>query len=135
MITVQYIVVRRDLIDKLGVGTLVTQVSHASMAPLTNKLRENLNKTIEDLFDNETKQWIIGRFTKIILEVPDKSSLLNITERLFADGIDFVKIEEFTLGGELTCIGLKPYNKGRVAPYFKGLSLLGSKMNKDENKY
>lgn len=123
---VQYILVRRDLVDKLGEGVLATQVSHASLAPITKQLRGNSNEVLENVLDKETKRWVEGSFVKLVLEVPDKSKLTEIMQRLYADGIKYEKIQESTLDGELTCIGLKPYDKGRVAPYFKGLPLLGS---------
>lgn len=130
---VQYIVVRRDILDKLGPGVLATQVAHASMAPITNQLRNANGKRLTEAIDKTTKKWIDGPFNKIVVEVATKDEMMDIAERLFADGIDYSKIEESTLGGELTCIGLRPYDKGRVAPYFKKLLLLNSKPIKPVN--
>jgi len=36
MINVQYIVVRRDIIDQYGIGFVAAQLCHASMAPISN---------------------------------------------------------------------------------------------------
>jgi peptidyl-tRNA hydrolase len=125
MKVVQYIIVRGDLIDKFGVGVLATQVSHASIAPITNQLRRNFNKPVYDALDNPTKSWVDGSFTKIVLEVPGKDELLDLIGKLYADGIEFSRIEESSLGNELTCIGLNPYEKNKVSQYFQGLYLLG----------
>jgi len=119
---VQYILVRGDL--ELNMGQVAAQVAHASLAPLTNMIRNNLCSSPQHVFDSETLRWIEGPFNKIVLKVPSKARMLDIMERLYADGIQYEKIMESTMGGELTCIGLKPYDKGRVAPYFRGLRLL-----------
>lgn len=104
--------------DTLGRGALCAQVAHVALAPLTSRLAAG-----EEL-DAATWEWVNGTFVKIVLEVPGKDTLMNIMERLYGDGIEFYKIYESNLGGELTCVGLKPYNKGRVAPYFTKLKLL-----------
>lgn len=122
---VQYIIVRKDLIDKYDNGIMFAQACHASMAPITEQIRNsNSTATLDEIFDKETKEWINGKFNKIILQVPNKDSLLDIMELLDSDGIKYSKICEGNLDNELTCIGLKPYNKGRICPYFKKLEKL-----------
>lgn len=116
---VQYIVVRQDLAEKYGAGTLVTQISHASLAPITNQLR-----SLEKRLDDETGKWVEGSFTKIIL-ASSKEKLVELMRELDNSGVQYSKIEESTLGGELTCIGLKPYEKQKVAALFKDLKLFG----------
>ena len=125
---VQYIIVRKDVIDRYGIGVLASQICHASMAPITEQIRAAEPKTtIDSVFDKETSSWINGIFNKIVLEVPNLQSMGKLTERLYHEGIKYSEIHESSLDGELTCIGLKPYNKGRVAPYFKNLKKLGEK--------
>ncbi len=122
---VQYIVVREDLARDLGTGVLATQASHASMAPITTQIRKS--GALEAMLDPETRKWVNGAFRKILLEVPDKDKLIELMEELDSAGVEYSKIEESTLNGELTGIGLKPYEKDRVAKHFKDLSLLGGK--------
>ena len=121
---VQYIVLRRNLINQYGVGFLVTQTAHASLAPITNKIRNRRSSSIDDILDNDTLNWIEGTFTKIVLEVPDETSLNKLKESLNKDGIEFSEIRESSIGGELTSIGLRPYKKSEVYKYFRGLRLL-----------
>ncbi len=124
MINVQYIVVRRDIIDQYGIGFLAAQICHASMAPVSNQLRADFSKSVSELLDQETADWLQGVFIKYVYEVADLHALQNLMDRLYHDGIKYVPIEESKIN-QLTCIGLKPYNKGRVAPYFKALKRLG----------
>ena len=129
MSVVQYIIVRKDLDE----GVLATQVAHASVAPVTNQLRPDMERTIEDALDDATKTWVDGPFTKIVLEVPDKDSLNKVEEILAANGIEYDVMRESRLNGEPTSIGLKPYEKSDVAGCLNGLKLLGSK-KRDEVK-
>lgn len=125
MYTVQYIVVRKDLAERLGAGVIATQVAHAAVAPITGQLRADLARPIAEALDEDTAKWVTGIFRKVVVEVETEQKLRNLMERLDADGIVYAAIRESSLDGQLTCIGLKPYDKGRVAPYFKGLALLG----------
>jgi len=118
MYVVQYIIVRKDLAKKLNRGMLAAQVAHASLAPITRRIQaRNLD------FDPEFLAWIDVSFAKIILEAPTPK-LYGIMSQLFSDEIEYHPIYESTLDNTLTCIGLKPYDKERVAPYFKDLQLL-----------
>ncbi len=124
MIHVQYIVVRRDIIEQYGFGFVAAQLCHASMAPISNQLRNDFEQPVCELLDKETAEWLKGTFVKYVCEVADLNALHMLMDRLDSDGISYVPIRESKIN-ELTCIGVKPYNKGRVAPYFKNLKMLG----------
>jgi len=113
---VQYILVRKAIAEKLGKGALSAQVAHAAMAPLTKRIAKG------EGFDSEIMEWVKGTFVKIVLGVSD-GEMAELFERLYCDGIEYHKIHESVLN-ELTCVGIKPYSKGRVAPYFARLKLL-----------
>lgn len=130
----QVIIARKDL--SMGVGKLAAQVSHASMAFLTWKIRDNYNKWIRDndfvyysselIFDKDLyEQWIDGIFTKTVCEAKNKNHLMKaiaIAENLgLKEGEDFFLIKDCCLtelepeemdengiGRTLTCIGFKP---------------------------
>ena len=130
----QVIIARKDL--SMGVGKLAAQVSHASMAFLTWKIRDNYNKWIRDndfvyysselIFDKDLyEQWINGIFTKTVCEAKNKNHLMKaiaIAENLgLKEGEDFFLIKDCCLtelepeemdengiGRTLTCIGFKP---------------------------
>ena len=128
----QIIIARKDL--NMSAGKLAAQVSHASMAFLTNAIRRNLIKDLyyydsehniyystelnfnKDLFE----QWIDGEFTKCVLEAKNKSQLLKA--KTLAEEMGMIEDEDFFCiydnchteltpednGRTLTCIGFKP---------------------------
>lgn len=88
----QIILVRKDL--GLSPGKLAAQVSHGSMAFLTNMIREkaypaewtgiNTTRNDADIYMCELKfnrslyeQWIDGEFTKCVLQAKNKNRLLK----------------------------------------------------------
>ena len=134
----QIIIARKDL--NLSPGKLAAQVSHASMAFLTNKIKNN-SKLVHTIFDNECEwyetsfaldkdlyeQWINGIFTKVTLQARNKNHLLKAKimaeEMGLVEGKDFFlikdnclteleseEIDENGVGRTLTCIGFKPMN-------------------------
>jgi peptidyl-tRNA hydrolase len=131
MYNVQCIVVREDIIQKYGFGFVAAQICHASMAPITNQIQKNPSLPMDQVFDRFTKEWVLGCFVKLVYGVPSLQKLHMVMDRLDSDGIDYAKIIESKIN-DLTCIGLKPYDKGKVAPYFKDLQLLGGKKEKPE---
>ncbi len=129
----QIIIVRKDL--QMSVGKICSQVSHASMAFLTNVIRSDwsMNKTyfkgveyktyysVELTFEQDLfEQWIIGEFTKCVLKAKNKSQLLKA--KTLAEEMGMTENEDFFCiydnchteltpednGRTLTCIGFKP---------------------------
>ena len=132
----QLIIARKDL--NMSPGKLAAQVSHASMAFLTNMIRrggvdkrasfdseeETYNIQIEmrsDIYED----WLCGIFTKTICEAKNRNQLMKavtIAEDLgLQEGIDFFlikdncltelepeEIDENGVGRTLTCIGFRP---------------------------
>lgn len=126
----QLIIARKDL--HMSPGKLAAQVSHASMAFLTNKIEGfQINNKIYCYIqiDNDTwNNWIKGSFTKIVCEAKNKYQLLKVIEIASSLGlkknIDYYLIrdnclteltpEEFDengVGRTLTCIGFRPLPK------------------------
>lgn len=125
----QIIIVRKDL--NMSAGKLAAQVSHASMAFLTNMIRRQAKLfRCEPTYYYETKlnfakelyeQWIDGEFTKCILQAKNKNQLLKA--RTMAEELNMKEGEDFFLirdnchtelipededGRTLTCIGFIP---------------------------
>ena len=80
----QVIIARKDL--NMSAGKLAAQVSHASMAFLTNHIRDcYCNRGIErchieiHLDKQIYDEWICGIFTKTICEAKNKNQLENVT--------------------------------------------------------
>ena len=126
----QLIIARKDL--NMSPGKLAAQVSHASMAFLTNEIRNsdcdfNSEESIfyvhlsNDIYEN----WIRGIFTKVICEAKNKYQLEKVIalarELGLEEGRDFFlikdncltelkpeEIDENGIGRTLTCIGFRP---------------------------
>lgn len=132
----QLIIARKDL--KMSAGKLAAQVSHASMAFLTNMIRGNvcdISGIEKDTviayvqFDKDTwNDWVNGSFTKIVCEAKNKNHLLKVLEIAselgLKENIDYFlikdncytelqpeEIDENGVGRTLTCIGFRPLQK------------------------
>ena len=132
----QLIIARKDL--QMSPGKLAAQVSHGSIAFLTNAIRTNYSKWIssdehrnvyyssELTFDADTfENWICGMFIKTVCEAKNKNQLLKAIEFAeelgLVDGEDFFlikdacltelkpeEIDENGVGRVITCIGFRP---------------------------
>ena len=139
--SVQYIIVRKDLIEKMGIGKTAAQVAHASLGAVIEKIRE---EDVYNIIDVEKTQiirgeaidaWFAGRFTKLVVYVKTKEKLLNLAKRLDKEipGIKLsyiydkclTKIEpEEENGTTLTCVGVEPLSIINVPKCLKKLRLL-----------
>lgn len=108
----QIIIARKDL--NMSPGKLAAQVAHASMAFLTNAIRNNPGKYeaynpvcgyVKTLYFPSIEieaglyeQWLCGSFTKCILEAKNKMQLMkavNIAESIgMKEGKDFFLIKD-----------------------------------------
>lgn len=142
----QIIIVRRDL--NMSPGKLAAQVSHASMAFLTNKLRNaqkymRVNSQTEIVINDVVieswvyNNWIDDAFTKVVLDAKNKGRLewaIRKAEELgMKEGEDFFLIRDNCLtelepedddGRTLTCIGFKPMYQHEIGPISKKFQLL-----------
>lgn len=131
----QYIIVNRGL--KMSRGKLMAQASHASMAWIMYKIKEQARYNTDgegvncDLWFpiNIWENWIDGAFTKVVLCVDSEEELNDIINKLDNAGFiqasesihktpepDFFVIRDNCLteltpdetGTRMTCIGFKP---------------------------
>ncbi|KAF3512510.1 hypothetical protein F2Q69_00000430 [Brassica cretica] len=114
-VVVQYVVLRRDLIDSWPLGSVVTQGCHASVAAIWS-FRD----------DPVTLQYCdpqhIDSMHKVTLEVKGETQMLNLSEKLKSGGISH-KVWMEHPENIPTCIATKPYPKSQVSPFFKKLKL------------
>ncbi len=122
---VQYIIVRKDLVETMGVGKTAAQVAHASIGSII------LNGKI--INTEEVRGWLSGTFTKIVLYTKSKQKLLNIIEKCKEEGLFYKAIydacrtklqPEEDNGTTLTCIGISPINIKNVPKFLSKLRLL-----------
>ncbi|CAK7354156.1 unnamed protein product [Dovyalis caffra] len=114
-VLVQYVVLRRDLIDTWPMGSVVTQGCHASVSAIWSHKE-----------DPHTLQYCspenIDSMHKVTLEVKQEHQILNLSEKLKAGGIAH-KLWVEQPENIPTCLATKPYPKSVVALFFKKLKL------------
>ncbi|XP_049964010.1 putative peptidyl-tRNA hydrolase PTRHD1 isoform X2 [Schistocerca serialis cubense] len=117
---VQYIIMRGDLAksSKWNAGALVAQACHGVSAVL--HLYYNDENVQEYLCD-------VDRMHKVVLEISDLNSLMELETKLKNKGIHHKTwIEQPE--NEATCLVVKPYPKDDVAEFFKDLKLFNKKL-------
>ena len=126
----QVIVVRTKYPDnngglrKLRTGKLISQAAHASMAFLTNHIRNNNSNLTE-----EQKIWVEGIFTKICCYVESEDELLNIYNLAKDAGLTVELIEdrgltEFNNIPTKTALAIGPHYSEKIDPITGNLPLM-----------
>lgn len=117
---VQYVVLRRDLIDAWPLGSVVTQGCHASVAAIW------IHKDDPDtlLYCSASN---LDSMHKVTLEVKGEAQLVNLAEKLKASNIAH-KLWVEQPENIPTCLATKPYPKSTVSSFFKKLKLSYSQL-------
>lgn len=121
----QLIIARKDL--NLSPGKLAAQVSHASMAFLSNWIRNHMSYDgqVIGYLNGYTVEWINGIFTKTVCKAKNHYQLMKAVAKAqelgLREGKDFFLIKDNCLtelepeevdangvGRTLTCIGFRP---------------------------
>ncbi|XP_073131898.1 uncharacterized protein [Henckelia pumila] len=112
---IQYVVLRRDLIDSWPLGSVVTQGCHASVAAIW------AHKDDPDtlLYCSPSN---IDSMHKVTLEVKGEAQIRNLSEKLEAGGVAH-KLWMEQPENIPTCLATKPYPKSFVSSFFKKLKL------------
>ncbi|ESQ41019.1 hypothetical protein EUTSA_v10014763mg [Eutrema salsugineum] len=114
-VVVQYVVLRRDLIDSWPLGSVVTQGCHASVAAIWSFKDDPVTLLYCDPEH-------IDSMHKVTLEVKGETQMMNLSEKLKSGGISH-KLWMEQPENIPTCIATKPYPKSQVSPFFKKLKL------------
>ncbi|XP_021903198.1 putative peptidyl-tRNA hydrolase PTRHD1 [Carica papaya] len=114
-VVVQYVVLRRDLIDTWPLGSIVTQGCHASVAAIWS--HKDDPHTAEYCSSQN-----IDSMHKVTLEVKGEAQILNLSEKLTAGEIAH-KLWVEQPENIPTCLATKPYPKSLVSLFFKKLKL------------
>lgn len=72
----QVIIIRKDL--KMRRGKECSQTAHASMAFMSNILRESIKNQSVPVINYVISEWVNGIFTKIVLQAENEETLLEI---------------------------------------------------------
>ncbi|KAK6927724.1 Peptidyl-tRNA hydrolase, PTH2 [Dillenia turbinata] len=115
-VLVQYVVMRRDLVDTWPVGSIVSQGCHAAVSAIWAHRADphTIDYCSPDNLDS---------MHKVTLEVKGEPQMVNLSEKLTAGGIAY-KLWIEQPENYPTCLATKPYPKSVVAPLFKKLKLL-----------
>ncbi|KOC65768.1 Putative peptidyl-tRNA hydrolase PTRHD1 [Habropoda laboriosa] len=113
---IQYVVVRGDLLKTMEwpVGAVIAQACHACVAVI-------------DLFHNDsyTQAYLanLDGMHKVVLEVPDESSLNSLSSTLIKEDVHH-KLWIEQPENIPTCLATQPYPKDKVQSYFKKYKLM-----------
>lgn len=135
----QVIVMRTDL--GMRKGKMIAQGAHASIAFLTNLIRDNIDDWGEEgirfplIVENAIKltpaqsEWIQGIFKKICVRVDSEQALLDIAEAANRTGVQCSLIQDAGLtefGGvpTYTCLALGSDHAEKIDPITGDLNLL-----------
>ncbi|GKD00522.1 P21-like protein, partial [Tanacetum coccineum] len=119
-VLVQYVVLRRDLIDTWPLGSVVTQGCHASVAAIWS--HKDDPHTVE-----YCSPLNIDSMHKVTLEVKGETQLKNLSEKLTSNNIAH-KLWIEQPENYPTCLASKPYPKSIVSTFFKKLKLSDAAM-------
>jgi len=123
----QIIIIRKDL--DMPPGKLAVQVAHASMGSFLLQCENHgLSRSLDLAKYRTTKDWLEGRFRKIVLYVKSEEALLKKYKELQDAGfiVSLIKDAGFTVFEEptITCLGVAPEKSSKIDPYTKRLQLL-----------
>jgi PTH2 family peptidyl-tRNA hydrolase len=116
----QMLVLRKDL--NLSKGRLVTQGAHASIAFLTDLIKEYNPLQLTEV----QKEWVYGTFFKVCVGVDSEKELLDIGYNAVMLGLSVKYIEETTGFDKptVTCLAIGPDYSSKIDPVTKHLKLL-----------
>jgi peptidyl-tRNA hydrolase len=112
---VQYVVVRRDLIETWPLGSVLTQGCHASVAAIW--LYKDDPLTIHYCSPQN-----LDSMHKVTLQVKGEIQMTNLADKLTKAGIHHKLWIEHPENIP-TSLATKPYPKSFIAPFFKSLKL------------
>lgn len=150
MNTKQVIVVRHDLIKgekAVRRGKMMAQVAHASLASLLKLFIKEKSETLPggylepgqtsyrysiEFGDNTVlSDWLLGKFTKVVVYVPGEEELLELCRKLDESEtliphalITDAGLTEFHGEPTVTCLGIGPFKSEEIDKFTKDLPLL-----------
>lgn len=128
----QVIVWRKDIVCRKG--KFGAQVSHASIAWLTNRLVESDTPSFDGAYNysilltKAEEEWVKGLFAKIVLQVENEKELVELYQRvkdagLVVELITDAGLTEFHGVPTKTCLAIGPDYSNRIDAITGGLKL------------
>lgn len=110
---VQYVVVRRDLLDTWSTGSVMAQAVHASVAAIWAHRGDG---TVAGYCGGD------AQMRTVVLEASDEAAVQRLSGRLTAAGVAHEVWREQP-EDEVTALAARPYARSEVRRHFKGLRL------------
>jgi PTH2 family peptidyl-tRNA hydrolase len=111
----QVIVVNKAL--GMEPGKLASQVAHASMKIFFDRsaieMTENDTHKMTTGLSKDMRDWVMGEFTKIVLEAKNEKQMLDIYEKALAAGLPCCLIQD---NGHTVFNGVKTYTTVGIGP-------------------
>lgn len=120
---VQYVVVRRDLMDQWPTGSVIAQAVHASIAAVWQS-RETSNTTTycNQPGNAETASGFATQMHTVVLEAKNEAALSKLADSLRAADVHFAVWREQP-ENILTALAAQPYPRSAVKKYFSKFRL------------
>lgn len=121
--TVQYVVVRRDLLSIWPTGSVIAQAVHASVAAIWSSRSDAHTLTYCNQPGNHSQASSFSpQMHTVVLEAKNEQALLKLADRLSQNNIRFVlwreQPEDFC-----TALAASPYPRSIVKPHFSKFKL------------
>ncbi len=125
--------------NPMGPGKLASQVAHASMAPLLEKMRgvpyqeykapsTNYSLILNIEKGTDISKWLENDFRKVVLYVKSEEKLFSLYQEIKSAGfiVSLIQDKGLTAFNEptYTCFGIEPLKHSVINPYVKKLRLL-----------
>lgn len=118
---VQYVVVRRDLLEQWPTGSVIAQGVHASVSAVWTFREDDVTKEYcrQDVHQPVSAA---SQMHTVVLEAKNEDAVLKLAEKLEQNGIQHVVWKEQP-ENFVTALAAKPYPRSVVKPYFNKFRL------------
>lgn len=120
--TVQYIVVRRDLMSTWPTGSLMAQAVHASVAAIWESRNDTATSAYCSLPGNGDDTASNPQMHTVVLEAPNESSIHKLATKLTEADIKYVMWREQP-EDYVTALAAKPYPRSEIKKHFSKFRL------------
>lgn len=115
---VQYVVVRRDLLDKWPTGSVIAQAVHASVAAIWES--KTSNNTID--YCEQPGSGMNSQMHTVVLEAKNEAAVVKLADQLTKDGLQFALWTEQP-ENMVTALAAQPYKRSNIKKHFSKFRL------------
>lgn len=114
---VQYVVVRRDLLETWPVGSVIAQAIHASVSAIWESRDDSVTHSYCTQDGNNSMNGFSPQMHTVVLETKGEDALLKLADRLTTQDIKYVLWREQP-ENYVTALAAKPYPRSEVKKHF-----------------